>query len=89
MKNFTRVETEAQVFINTPQSNWIKSFLYDKDDRVLVMTGYNKDTRKPVVYAYENCPSHLFAELEADIMAGNSAGRFFNIHIKPVCEMIK
>lgn len=89
MKNFTRVETETQVFINTPKSNWIKSFVYDKDDRILVMTGYNRDTRKPIVYAYENCPSHLFAELQEEIMAGKSAGRFFNINIKPTCAILK
>ena len=84
----TRVETTEQIFITTPNSSFLSSFVYDKNLRTLTVTGYNKQSNKPMIYGYKNVSSYLFSDLEDAILSGDSAGRAYNRLIKPNCEVI-
>lgn len=89
MNKSVRIETPNQIYLSTPQSSWLSSFLYDKDQRFVVVTGCNKDTLKPVVYTYSEVSSQIFSEVEDKILRNESAGAVFNHLIKKLCPLMK
>jgi hypothetical protein len=82
-----RIETQKEIFLGIDNSSWLRSMVYDKDYRTLMVTGFDQHKNKPILYAYKNVPTSLWREYEKSVAEGNSAGRMFNQMIKPHCTL--